>query len=104
MSIGNASLTANATATFGSITNAGVIAIQGSAAAVAKVVVDDVAGFGAEAGVLTGSVQLAGRALLDFASGGIETIAAGASLAIDGAKAFVASGAAIGGETALNRS
>ena len=102
LAIGNAFLTATAKATFDSIVNAGVIAIEGGISALAKVVVNSAAGFGGQTGVLTGAVRLNGRALLDFAGGGgIDTIAAGATLTIDGPKAFLASGGAIGANTAL---
>ena len=65
------------------------IDIAGSAQNLAELRIDSAAGFGA-AGVLHGDVELSGRALLDFKTGQITTLASDSFLTIAGAGAFVA--------------
>src|SRR5204862_7064640 len=58
------------------------------------------AGLGA-AGAVNGNVTLTGNALLQFASGQIDTITNGAGLTLDGAQARVADTGALGSNSAL---
>ena len=98
-------LNSRSTVRFDDLVNAGAITIDegpyGDALDVATV-----AGFG-QVGALTGDVTLngvgaGGTALFDFLRGGvISSIAAGASLTLDGAHAFLASGTATGSNSAL---
>ena len=59
------------------------------------------AGLGIE-GVLTGSVNLSGNSLIEFASGQVTSITAGATLSLQGPSAFVAAGTALNTNSALN--
>jgi hypothetical protein len=74
----------------GSFANTGSIGLNSYSSTVAATLsIAGAAGLGT-AGVLTGSVDLSGNSLLEFASGSFNSIAAGASLQIDGDDAFVA--------------
>ena len=79
--------------------NAGSSAIQVTASALSNTGTIDLSGGAGRAtldisaaapATLTGSLGLSGNALMEFASGGITTIATGASLALDGPRARVA--------------
>jgi autotransporter passenger strand-loop-strand repeat protein len=85
------------TVSAGSVANTGTITLNGDTTVSGRAIlnVGSVAGFGGQAGVLTGNVDMASKALLEFASGQITTIAQNATLAlgtstITGANAFVA--------------
>jgi hypothetical protein len=99
----------------GALTNAGVLNLLGASDEVTAASLDNtglindpgqalldvttgVAGFGT-AGVLSGSVQLAGA--IEFAGGQINTIATGASLSLDGNDAFIEDSTALGSNSAL---
>jgi hypothetical protein len=99
----------------GALTNAGVLDLLGASDEVTAASLDNtglindpgqalldvttgVAGFGT-AGVLSGSVQLAGA--IEFASGQINTIATGASLSLDGNDAFIEDSTGLGSNSAL---
>ena len=58
------------------------------------------AGFGA-AGVLSGHVRLAGDSAIEFASGEITSLAAGAHLGLIGSDAFIEDSTALGSNSAL---
>jgi adhesin/invasin len=75
--------------TSGGVSNSGTITLFGYGPNQTLLNIAGAAGFGAP-GVLTGDVHLSGDALLEFASGQINSIAAGSSLSIDGTNAFVA--------------
>jgi hypothetical protein len=80
--IGNLGLTAPTTLTVGGLVNSGYLSVIGSDASLtdgATLDVNAIAGFGTT-GVLTGSVYIDGTGVIEFASGQIGTIAAGASL------------------------
>ncbi|HXZ16625.1 MAG TPA: hypothetical protein VEH77_11760, partial [Roseiarcus sp.] len=79
-----------------SLTNTGTISVDGDAKQGIPGVLDvaSTAGFGT-AGALSGTVELADAALIDFTGGGqINTIASGGDLQISGPDAFLASGSA----------
>ena len=101
--IGNGSL-ANATVvTANAVTNesGADLSVTGAATAQASLEVASAAGFGT-LGVLDGTVDLSGDALIDFEGGGqIGTIDTGATLTINGSAAFLASGAAVSSNSAL---
>ncbi len=100
LNVGNSSLTASDTISAGGLLNSGSIVISGNASFQATLDVQAPAGFG-ETGVLTGRVTLGGDALLEFASGGISTIAGGGALVIDSDQAFVAHTGSLGSNSAL---
>ncbi len=70
--------------TAGALSNTGTIDLSGDAA---RATFDSTA---AAPATLTGNLDLSGNALMEFASGDFTTIAAGASLALDGPRARVA--------------
>jgi von Willebrand factor type D domain len=86
--IGNAGLTAPTTLSVGGLVNTGAITLngnsQGAPTNTATLDVASAAGFGTT-GVLTGNVSMNGAANLEFESGSIRTIAAGAQLTLFGA-------------------
>jgi hypothetical protein len=100
--IGNTTLSASDNVTAASINNEGAISLTGSSTNEALLdVTPGVAGFGT-AGVLSGAVQLSGDSAIEFASGQISTIAAGASLTLSGNNAFIEdSGTGLGSNSAL---
>jgi len=87
--------------TAASLDNTGDIFLDGSSANQALLDVIGSAGFGA-AGVLSGHVQLAGDSAIEFASGQISTIAAGAALSLTGNRAFIEDSTALGSNSALS--
>jgi hypothetical protein len=104
-------LSAASTITATSLTNfsgasLGTIELDGSSEVEATLDVESAAGFGA-AGVLYGSVllgnntQYGSKALIEFASGQITTIAAGSSLVLAGPHAFVADASDTSSNSAL---
>jgi fibronectin-binding autotransporter adhesin len=86
--IGNNGLKASTTVTASALVNTGSITLQGGTTTPATLDIT-----GAAPSTLTGSLTLKGDSLLEFASGGIKTIGAGASLALYGAEARVSIGA-----------
>jgi hypothetical protein len=97
--IGGTSISASTTVTAASLNNTGTIYLQGNAAsgATSKATLDIT---GAAAPTLTGSMQVAGDATLEFGSGGITTIGTGATLQLDGPQAKILTNA--GAKTALS--
>ena len=100
--IGNASglsiqTTAPATLDVGALANTGSIHLAGATGAQATL---DVASQAAPS-VVTGGLFIGGVSLLQFASGGINSVAAGGTLSVAGANAFVAITGAASSESAL---
>ena len=100
LTIGNATLSASDEVTAASLDNKGRIQLTGSGANQALLDVTGRAGFGA-AGVLSGNVNLSGDSAIEFASGQITSLAAGAQLFLDGAHAFIEDSTAPGSNSAL---
>ena len=99
--IGNATLSAPDEVTAASLDNTGSIYLHGSSANQALLdVTAGSAGFGT-AGVLSGYVRLAGDSAIEFASGEITSLAAGAHLGLDGSDAFIEDSSAPGSNSAL---
>jgi hypothetical protein len=100
--IGNGTLSASDEVTAASLDNTGSIYLNGSSANQALLdVTAGSAGFGT-AGVLSGgTVFLGGDSAIEFASGQISTIAAGAQLQLSGHHAFVEDSTALGSNSAL---
>ncbi|MCW2284017.1 hypothetical protein M2323_001630 [Rhodoblastus acidophilus] len=96
------SLTKSDTVTATGLANTGTITLTGGSSSAARALLNitGAAGFGS-AGVLSGQVNLSGNALVEFASGQVTTIAAGASLSLDGSNAFVADAGALTSNSAL---
>jgi hypothetical protein len=78
----------------------GAIFLSGSSTAEATLDIGSRAGFDT-AGVFTGSAELSGDALLEFARGQITTLAADSDLTLNGSHAFVADASNIGSNSAL---
>ena len=92
MQVGNANLSANSTMTAQALSNTGLIHLVGESAASPKYQATlDITG--AAPTILYGDYEVWGDALLEFASGGITGIAAGATLDMDGGSARVSIGA-----------
>jgi hypothetical protein len=101
LGIGNATLSASDKVTATSFDNTGRIQLTGSGANQALLDVTGAAGFGA-AGVLSGEVFLEGDSAIEFASGEITSLAAGAYLSLVGSDAFIEdSGKGLGSNSAL---
>ena len=103
--IGNSALSAATTVTAKGLNNTGTIYLSGnnsvsSGPYLATLDITGAAGFGA-ASVLTGSVNLSGDALLEFASGQITKIAANSKLTLTGPDAFVADASNTSANSAL---
>ena len=98
--IGNATLSAPDEVTAASLDNTGRIYLIGSSADQALLDVAGSAGFGT-AGVLSGYVRLAGDSAIEFASGEITSLAAGAHLGLVGNDAFIEDSTATGSNSAL---
>ena len=98
--IGNATLSAPDEVTAASLDNTGTIYLTGSSANQALLDVTGSAGFGT-AGVLSGYVRLAGDSAIEFASGEITSLAAGAHLGLNGNDAFIEDSTALGSNSAL---
>ena len=85
--------------------NTGAIELRGSSANQALLDVTGAAGFGT-AGVLSGNVALSGDSAIEFASGQITSLAAGAAsfpygLSLNGSDAFIEDSTALGSNSAL---
>jgi hypothetical protein len=98
--IGNAALSASDEVMAASLDNTGYIRLNGSIANQALLDVSGAAGFGT-AGVLSGNVQLSGDSAIEFASGQITSLAAGALLLLNGKNALIEDGTAPGSNSAL---
>jgi hypothetical protein len=98
--IGNTMLSAPDEVTAAALDNTGRIDLIGSAADQALLDVSDSAGFGAT-GILSGYVRLAGDSAIEFASGEITSLAAGAHLGLNGSDAFIEDSTALGSNNAL---
>jgi hypothetical protein len=81
-------------------TSDGGIVLTGSSTAEATLDIGSTAGFGA-AGTLYGTLVLSGDALVEFARGQIDTIAAEAPLTLNGAHAFIADASDTSSNSAL---
>jgi hypothetical protein len=97
LTIGNAGITAADTVTIGNLINTGSIAIQGSGPS-AEATLNVAA---AAPNMLTGSISLSGYSVLNYAGGGIRSIAGTASLTLDGPNAQLSVIGGEGNETAL---
>jgi hypothetical protein len=96
LDIGNAALSAA-----GTLSNSGSIVVGGSVTNPALLdVTTGVAGFGT-AGTLTGFVEFNFNSAIEFASGQINTLAAGATLFLIGNNAFIEDSSALGSNSAL---
>jgi hypothetical protein len=100
LSIGNATLSASDEVTAATLGNTGSIALSGSSTNQALLGVAGSAGFGT-AGVLSGNVQLSDDSAIEFASGQITSLAAGAHLVLNGNDAFIEDSTAPGSNSAL---
>jgi len=98
--VGNATLSAPDTVSAASLDNTGEIRLLGSGANQALLDVTGSAGFGT-AGVLSGNVYLSGDSAIEFASGQITSLAAGAFLELNGNDAFIEDSTALGSNSAL---
>ena len=98
--VGNATLSAPDTVTAASLDNTGSIVLHGSSANQALLDVAGSAGFGA-AGVLSGTVGLAGDSAIEFKSGQITSLAASAQLHLNGNDAFIEDATKLGSNSAL---
>jgi hypothetical protein len=100
LQIGNTTLSAPDTVTASSPDNTGRIYLTGSSANQALLDVTDSAGFGT-AGVLSGYTRLAGDSAIEFNTGEITGLAAGAHLGLVGNDAFIEDSTALGKNSAL---
>ena len=101
LTIGNATLSAPDEVTAPALNNKGPIYLTGSSANQALLdVTAGSAGFGA-AGTLSGYVRLVGDSAIEFASGQITSLAAGAHLGLNGTDAFIEDSKALGSNSAL---
>jgi hypothetical protein len=98
--VGNATLSAPDTVSAASLDNTGQIRLLGSATNQALLDVTGGAGFGA-AGVLSGHVRLTNDSAIEFGSGQITSLAAGAQLHLNGSDAFIEDSSALGSNSAL---
>ncbi len=103
LTIGNSDLLGADTVTVAAIANTGVIDVTGNFYAPIQALLNitsGVAGFGT-AGVVSGQVNVIGDAEIEFASGQISSVAAGASLILGGPSAFIADAGALSSNSAL---
>jgi len=100
LAIGNARLSASVKVTAAALNNTGDIELTGSSANHALLDVTGSAGFGA-AGVLSGTVRLAGDSAIEFKSGQITSLAVNAQLHLNGNDAFIEDSTAPGSNSAL---
>jgi hypothetical protein len=98
--VGNTTLSASDEVTAAAVDNTGKIFLTGSSANQALLDVSGSAGFGT-AGVLSGYVRLYGDSAIEFASGEITSLAAGAQLHLSGNDAFLEGSTAPGSNSAL---
>ena len=89
------------TVTAQSLVNTGTIVVNGPAQAGANGKGTLNITGGAAPSILTGKIEVNGNALLEFASGGITSIAASGTLIVNGANAFVAIAGSIASNSAL---
>ena len=102
LSIGDAAMTDNATVIASSLVNQGQITVAGDLLAGAGGLLDIASGAGfGSLHVLSGAVTVSSGGTIEFAWGSLWTIAAGATLTLDGASAFVANAAALTSNSAL---
>jgi hypothetical protein len=99
INIGNAGITAATKVTAGGLANTGAIDIDGGASTSATLDIKAAA----PATLQNATYNLAGDALLEFASGAITAIGATGRLSLDGAKSRVTSGSATGSNSALTK-
>jgi hypothetical protein len=100
--VGSATLSASDEVTAASLDNTGSIYVYGSSVNQALLDVSGAAGFGT-AGVLSGYVRLYGDSAIEFGSGEITSLAAGAHLRLNGNDSFVEDSTALGKNIALIR-
>jgi hypothetical protein len=101
LTIGNATLSAPDEVTAAALDNKGSIYLTGSSANQALLdVTAGSAGLGA-AGTLSGYVRLVGDSAIEFTSGQITSLAAGAHLGLNGSDAFIEDSKALGSNSAL---
>jgi len=100
LAIGNTSLSSSDKIVAAALKNAGTIDLTGTSVAQALLDITGAAGFGT-VGTVTGTVNLAGDTAIEFASGEINAIASGATLHLNGNKAFVEDSTALGKNSAL---
>jgi hypothetical protein len=100
LTIGNTTLSASVKVTEATLDNTGKILLNGSTNRALLDVTAGSAGFGV-AGVLSGYVRLAGDSAIEFKGGEITSLAASASLVLDGNDAFIEDRAARGKNSAL---
>ena len=98
--VGNTSIVTASSITAAGLNNSGTIDIFGGLATLSSVDITAAAGFGAT-GVLTGNVNLAGDALLEFGGGEITTISGNGDLTLNGGKALIADSSALTSNSAL---
>jgi hypothetical protein len=98
--VGNSTLSASDKVTAASLDNTRAIVLTGSGANQALLDVTGSAGFGT-AGVFSGNVALTGDSAIEFKSGEITSLAAGAQLTLDGNDAFIEESTALGSNSAL---
>jgi hypothetical protein len=94
---GSVDTTAPVTLTTHALNNTGSILLEGRSGAQATLNVTA----GAAPSTLTGSIHLRGTSLLEFASGGIGTVAASGSVIVEGANSFVADSGQTSSDSAL---
>jgi hypothetical protein len=101
LAIGNTTLSASDEVTAAALDNTGAILLNGSSTNQALLdVTSGSAGFGAT-GVLSGYVRLAGDSAIEFVTGEITSLAAGAHLGLHGKNAFIEDSTALGSNSAL---
>jgi fibronectin-binding autotransporter adhesin len=101
LAIGNSALSTSDKVSATALTNTGSISLTGSSANQALLdVTAGIAGFGT-VGVLSGYVGVGGDSAIEFTSGQITTIAAGASLSLSGNDAFIEDSTALDSNSAL---
>jgi hypothetical protein len=98
--IGNTTLSASDEVSAAALDNMGRIYLIGSSSNQALLEVSSSAGFGTT-GILSGYVRLAGDSAIEFASGEITSLAAGAHLGLVGNQAFIEDSTAPGSNSAL---
>ncbi len=96
--IGNSNILAPTALIAAGLSNTGTIDLTGGAVTLASL-----HSTAAAPATWTGTYNLAGDALLEFASGGITAIASGADLSLDGAKSLVALSTAVTTDSALTK-
>ena len=98
INIGNSNILAPTALIAAGLSNTGTIDLTGGPVTLASL-----HSTAAAPATLTGTYNLAGDALLEFASGAITAIASGADLSLDGAKSLVALSTAVTTDSALTK-